>query len=72
MMAATITWIYADKLEKKPQRCYAVNNRSHFAFSDVRKLITQAALSEDFDTFCPKPNKPPKNSFIKALLQMVA
>jgi DDE superfamily endonuclease len=72
MMAATITWIYADYLEKTPQRCYAVNNRNHFAFSDVRKLITQAALNKDFVTFCSKPGKPPQNSFISALLKMVA
>jgi len=72
MMAATITWIYADHLEKTPQRCYAVNNRAHFAFSDVRKLITQAALDKDFDAFCPKPGKPKQNSFISALLRMVA
>jgi SRSO17 transposase len=25
MMAATVTWIYADRLDKTPQRCYAVN-----------------------------------------------
>lgn len=72
MMATTITWIYADHLEKTPQRCYAVNNRNHFAFSDVRKLITQAALDKDFVCFCPKPDKPPQNSFISALLRMVA
>jgi len=63
MMAATITWIYADKLEKTPQRCYAVNNRSHFAFSDVRKQITRAALDKNFVSLCPKPHKPPQNSF---------
>ncbi|SER80919.1 Transposase DDE domain-containing protein, partial [Nitrosomonas sp. Nm51] len=72
MMATTITWIYADRLDKTPQRCYAVNNRSHFAFSDVRKLITQAAFDKDFVTFCPKPGKPEQNSLIKALLRMVA
>jgi len=72
MMAATVTWIYADHLDKTPQRCYAVNNRSHFAFSDVRKLITQAALNKDFVSFCPKPDKPMHNSFIDALLRMVA
>lgn len=72
MMATTITWIYADHLGKTPQRCYAVNNRNHFAFSDVRKLITQAALDKDFVCFCPKPDKPPQNSFISALLRMVA
>jgi len=72
MMAATITWIYADRLEYTPTRCYAVNNRKHFAFSDVRKLITQAALDKDFITVCPKPGKPSQNSFITTLLRMVA
>jgi len=72
MMAATVTWIYADHLDKTPQRCYAVNNRSRFAFSDARKLITQAALNKDFVSFCPKPDKPMHNSFIDALLRMVA
>ena len=28
------------------------NNRKHFAFSDVRNLITQAALHKDYVTLC--------------------
>ena len=72
MMAATVTWIYADRIRFTPQRCYAVNNRKHFAFSDVRKLITQAALHKDFVRLCPVPGKPKQNSFIEALLRMVA
>jgi len=72
MMAATVTWVYADHLDHTPKRCYAVNNRKHFAFSDVRKLITQAALDNDFVTLCPKPRKPMQNPFISALLRMVA
>ncbi|WP_218141704.1 hypothetical protein [Nitrosomonas sp. Nm51] len=70
--ATAITWIYADRIDKTPQRCYAVNNRSHFAFSDVRKLITRDAFDKDFVTFCPKPARPGQNSLIKALLRMVA
>lgn len=72
IMATTVTWIYADRLEHTPKRCHAVNNRQHFAFSDVRKLITKAVLDKHFDTFFPKPGKPQQNSFIQALLQMVA
>ena len=30
----------------------ATNNRKHFAFSDVRKRITQDALDENFITLC--------------------
>jgi hypothetical protein len=72
MMATTVTWIYADRIRFTPQRCYAVNNRKHFAFSDVRKLITQAALHKGFVSLCPVPGKPKQNSFIEALLRMVA
>jgi hypothetical protein len=72
MMATAITWLYADRLAHTPQRCYAVNNRKHFAFSDVRKLITQAALDQSFDRVFPKPDKPTHNSFVRALLRMVA
>lgn len=72
MMAATVTWIYADTIDFTPQRCYAVNNRNHFAFSDVRKLITQAAFHKDFVTLCPVLVKPPQNSFIADLIRMVA
>jgi hypothetical protein len=72
MMATTVTWIYAHHLDHTPKRCYASNDRAHFAFSDVRKLITQAAFDNDFDIVCPKPNKSVNNSFIATLLRMVA
>jgi IS4 transposase len=72
MMAATVTWIYADHLDHAPTRCYAVGDRKHFAFSDVRKLITKAALDENFSMVCHKPDKPRDNSFISALLRIVA
>ena len=72
MMAATVTWIYADHLDHTPQRSYAISNRAHFAFSDVRKLITKNALDKDFVTVFPGPVNPTQNSFIKALLRMVA
>jgi hypothetical protein len=72
-MAATFTWwIYADHLDQAPKRCYAVNDRAYFVFSDVRKLITQAALDKDFNIVCPKSNKPRYNSLIDALSRMVA
>jgi hypothetical protein len=72
MMATTVTWIYADHLDHTPKRFYTVSDRAHFAFSDVRKLITQAALDKDLDIVCPKPNKRSNNSFIDALLRIVA
>lgn len=71
-MAASITWLYAERLDHTPQRCHPVIGRKSFAFSDVRKLITKVVLDKDFDRVFPKPVIPPYNSFIQALMRMVA
>jgi hypothetical protein len=72
LMASTITWIYADRLKADPERRHKVKGRTSFAFSDVRRLIAEAALNDDFDRVCPKPGKPTKNSLVAVLLRMVA
>lgn len=72
MMASTITWIYADRLKAGPERRHKVKGRTSFAFSDVRRIIAEAALSDDFDTLCPKPGNSTKNSLVAVLLRMVA
>ena len=72
MMATTITWVYACKLEKTPNRRHAVHGRKHFAFSDVRRALAKAALSKDFTILCPPPGKPADNSVINALLRLAA
>ncbi len=72
MMASTITWLYADRLKADPERRHKVKGRTSFAFSDVRRLIAEAALNDDFDKVCPKPGKPTKNSLVAVLLRMVA
>jgi len=72
MMAASLTWIYAARLRPHPQRRHKVKGRTSFAFSDVRRIIAEAALSEDFDQVCPKPTSPPQKSLVNALLRMVA
>ncbi len=71
-MATTITWIYADRIETDPQRRHIVKGRTSFAFSDVRRLIANAALSEDFLGLWPSPCKHRQNSFVSLLLRMVA
>ena len=70
MMASTITWIYVDRLKANPERRHKVRGRT--AFSDVRRLIAEAALNDDFDRVCPKPGNPTKNSLVAVLLRMVA
>ena len=72
MMATTITWIYADRIKADPQRRHIVKGRTSFAFSDVRRLITNTALSKDFLRLWPSPHKPRQNTFVSLLLRMVA
>ncbi len=75
MMATTLTWIYAMQLEKAPKRRHSVNNRAHFAFSDVRRHITEAVLSDDFPRICSREGKSAINSIAqaaKAMLRMAA
>ena len=72
MMASTINWSYADRLEADPERRHKVKGRTGFAFSDVRQLIAEAALNDDFDRVCLKPGKAMKNSLVAVLLRMMA
>jgi len=72
MMATSLTWIYASRLAKTPSRRHIVKGRNHFAFSDVRRLIAQAALDDNFDMFFPALRKSAFNSHVAALLRMAA
>jgi len=72
MMATTMTWIYADRLKADPERRHKVKGRASFAFSDVRRIIAEAALDNDFHRLCPKPLNSPVNSMVAVLLRMVA
>ncbi|MCK5783500.1 MAG: transposase [Desulfobacterales bacterium] len=72
MMASSLTWIYASRLEKTPIRRHAVSGRNHFAFSDVRRLIAEAALADNFDSLFPVPRKSVINSLAAVLLRMAA
>ena len=71
-MAATLTWVYADRLQKEPDRKYKIRGRTGFAFSDVRKIIAEAALDQDFQSICSLPVQTPQKSFVQTLLRMVA
>ncbi len=72
MMATTLTWIYADRLENAPDRRHKIRGRAGFAFSDVRRIIAEVALDPDFCRVCPLPGQNPQKSFVKTLLRMVA
>ena len=72
MMATTLTWIYASRLEKTPNRRHVVKGRDHFAFSDVRRLVAEAAMDKDFAILFPVPNKSVINSLVTAFMRMAA
>ncbi len=72
MRALAISWIYTNRLKDNPERWHKVKERTSFAFSDVRRLIAEAALHDDFDRLCPKSGKTTKNSLVAVLLRMVA
>ena len=72
MMAASISWIYADYLSNAPTRRHAVNGRAYFAFSDIRRLITKEAADDKFPGLCPAPHKSVLNSFVTMILKMAA
>ncbi len=72
MMTTTVTWIYADRIQADPKRRHVVKGRTSFAFSDVRRLIANAALTEDFLRLWPDPPQQRQNAFVSLLLRMVA
>ncbi len=72
MMATSVTWIYANRLDKTPSRRHAVKGRNHFAFSDVRRLIANASTEKDFSLVCPESRKTELNSLVSVLLRIAA
>jgi len=72
MMASTLIWIYANRLEKIPTRRHSVRGRTHYAFSDVRRLVSEAILDDDFNKVFPIPEKSPIKSLVATLLRMAA
>jgi len=72
MMATSLTWIYASQIDKIPNRRHSVKDRKHFAFSDVRRLIAEVVLKDNFDILFPVPRKSALNSLVATLLRMAA
>jgi len=72
MMATSAAWIYASRMEKTPSRRHIVEGRNHFAFSDVRKSVAQAAADPNFGILFPVPRKSVLNTLVEVLLRMAA
>lgn len=72
MMATSFAWIYASRLVKTPRRRHSVKGRKHFAFSDIRRIVAEAALNDNFGILFPVPQKSVVNSLVGTLLRMAA
>ncbi len=72
MAATTLTWIYADRLEKTPARRYASGHRTEFTFADVRRSIADAVSKPGFSIGCHQPHKPTQNYLIQMFMRLVA
>jgi len=72
MMATSVAWVYADRLDKTLSRRHIVTGRNHFAFSDVRRSVAQAAADDNFGMVFPVPRKSVLNSLVAVLLRIAA
>jgi len=72
MMAAMLTWVYADRLVPDPERRHKVKGRPGFAFFDVRRLIAEAVLYGDSTQVLSQLCIPPEKPFVAMLLRVVA
>jgi len=72
MLVNSLTWVYACHLNKTLSRRHAVKGRNHLAFSDLRRLIVQNVLDNDFQSVCSLPRKPIKISFAITFMRIAA
>lgn len=72
LMAATLTWQYAQRMNRAPARRYEVRARTSFAFSDVRRAVAKEALSDQFQLGLLVSRESANNSFFSAIMRLVA
>ena len=72
MLATSVAWIYASRIENAPTRRHAVDGRRHFAFSDVRRAVAKTALDDNFGRLFPVQRKSVVNSLVEVLLRLAA
>ncbi len=72
MLATTLTWIYAERLDKTPARRYASANRTEFAFADVRRTIANEIGKPNFSIVCHDLSITKHNSFLRTVMRLVA
>lgn len=72
LMATTITWQYAQRMNRAPNRRHEVINRISFAFSDVRRAVAKEAFSDHFSLDMLQNRQSANKSIFKTIMQLVA
>jgi hypothetical protein len=72
MLATTLVWVYAERLENTPKRRYATQNRTEYAFADVRRIIADEIGRPGFVIRCHKSLKSTENTLLQSFMRLVA
>jgi hypothetical protein len=72
MLATTLVWIYAARLENAPKRRYANQKRTEYAFADVRRIIADEIGNPGFIIGCHKLHKSAQNTLLQTFMRLVA
>jgi SRSO17 transposase len=72
MLATTLAWIYAERLEHTPKRRYTNRQRTEFAFADVRRTLAEEIGKPGFIIGCHKSHKSTENTLLQTFMRLVA
>jgi hypothetical protein len=64
MLATTLVWIYAERLENTPKRRYATQDRTEYAFAD--EIGRPGFVIRYYKSY-----KPPENSLLQSFMRLV-
>lgn len=72
MVATTLVWVYAERLDNAPKRRYATRKRTEYTFADVRRTIADEIAQPGFVMGCCKSHKPAENTLLQTFMRLVA
>ena len=72
MTVTTLVWIYAECLDNTPKRQYPSQNRTEYAFADVRRTMADEISKPGFVIGCHKSHKLPENTLLHSFMRLVA
>lgn len=72
MVATTLVWLYAERLDNAPKRRYANRKRTEYTFADARRNIADEIARPGFVMGCHKSHKPAENTLPQTFMRLVA